>query len=155
MIVLKKILKSIIWGIAYVIVAYFLAMQIAWLLSYRDDLMGFIDAINVRHVCLDPAIMFWQGNAEYFRLVTYLILAGLLYFLTMSLRPSKTEREMRAMKRRLTHEEMGSYTHIASRHEAKGLQRFRFDADGRQDHKFVSAKSIIKMSGGGLAMRHF
>lgn len=145
MIVLKKILKSIIWGIAYVIVAYFLAMQIAWLLSYRDDLMGFIDAINVRHVCLDPAIMFWQGNAEYFRLVTYLILAGLLYFLTMSLRPSKTEREMRAMKRRLTHEEMGSYTHIASRHEAKkGLQRFRFDADGRQDHKFVSAKKYYK-----------
>ena len=141
----KRLLKTLALSVAYIICAYFLAMQIAWILSYRDNPLGFVEVLKKQFVCLNPSIMFWQGNLDYFKLATYLILVGLICFLFVGGKPSKTEREMRSMQRRLTSEEMSSYTHIASLNEAKkGLQRFRFDADGRLDHKFTSDKEYLK-----------
>lgn len=138
----RNILFKLFCIVGYVIASYLLAMQLAYFLSFGYDIQTFMQQA---HLCLNPDIMFWQGNSNYFILVTEMILVGLFVLVMWLFFPSKRERERRREERRLTREEQRQYTHLASVHEAKkGLQRFQFNRHGNMDHVFYQQKKYWK-----------
>ena len=142
-----KLLKTIVFAIIYLIISYFLALQIAWLLSFNFDIIALSQQpklFGLFSFTMDPNVMFWQGNTNYFKLASILIFIGLITFLGWYVIPNKRQRERRAEERRLTAEEKDAYTHIANDRESKqGLQRFTFDAEGHIDHLYLNHTRYI------------
>lgn len=100
--------------------------------------------------------MFWQGNNDYFYLVSVICLLGVLLLVFRLFFPDTKERARRKAERALTKEEKLNYKHLPSRHEAKkGLQRLQFDADGKLDHKLFSKTEVYvgkALIAGGIIM---
>lgn len=142
-----KLLKTILFAIIYLIISYFLALQIAWLLSFNFDIIALSQQpklFGLFSFTMDPNVMFWQGNTNYFKLASIIIFIGLITFLGWYVIPNKRQRERRAEERRLTAEEKDAYTHIANDRESKqGLQRFTFDAEGHIDHLYLNHTRYI------------
>ncbi len=131
---MKKILL-LIGSVFYILICYFLAMQLAYYLSFNKDLAA-MQAAN--RVCFDYRIMWWQGNNNYFKLATIVIFTSYIVMVLSLLMPSSS-RKNRAAKRGLTKDEKAQYSHLASRHEAKkGLQRFQFNAEVENDDLYKS-----------------
>lgn len=131
---MKKFLL-LIGSIFYIMICYFLAMQLAYYLSFNKDLVA-MQAAN--RICFDYRIMWWQGNNNYFKLATIVILTSYIVMVLSLLMPSSS-RKSRAAKRGLTKDEKAQYSHLASRHEAKkGLQRFQFNAQAENDDLYNS-----------------
>ena len=79
-----KLLKTIVFAIIYLIISYFLALQIAWLLSFNFDIIALSQQpklFGLFSFTMDPNVMFWQGNTNYFKLASILIFIGLITFL--------------------------------------------------------------------------
>ena len=131
---MKKFLL-LIGSIFYIVICYFLAMQLAYYLSFNKDLVAMQVA---NRICFDYRIMWWQGNNNYFKLATIVILTSYIVMVLSLLMPSSS-RKSRAAKRGLTKDEKAQYSHLASRHEAKkGLQRFQFNAQAENDDLYNS-----------------
>lgn len=148
---LKKLIFALIGAVIYLISAYFLAVQLAWFLSFHYNIQAYVAAGTI---CLNPQIMWWQGNDTYFLYVTAIILICLATLLLCFLTPSKRDREQKKRERMLNHEEKMEYTHIASRHEAKkGLLRLQFNRNGQlcntfsDDPEFTPRNIILFVSG--------
>lgn len=140
---MKKLLL-LIGSIFYIVICYFLAMQLAYYLSFNKDLVA-MQAAN--RICFDYRIMWWQGNNNYFKLVTIVIFTSYIVMVLSLLMPSSS-RKNRVAKRGLTKDEKAQYSHLASRHEAKkGLQRFQFNAEAENDDLYKSfSKPMYHMS---------
>ncbi len=113
-------------------------MQIAYLLSFHWDIDSMIAS---NRVTFDYRIMWWQGNNNYFYLVTMWIILGFIVIVLSVLFPHlggrKGDKAAKEHKRHLTRREKKSYTHLMTEHEAKkGLQRFEFDIDGNNSDMF-------------------
>ena len=131
---MKKFLL-LIGSVFYILLCYFLAMQLAYYLSFNKDLAA-MQAAN--QICFDYRIMWWQGNNNYFKLATIVIFTSYIMIVLSLLMPSSS-RKNRAAKRGLTKDEKAQYSHLASRHEAKkGLQRFQFNAKVENDDLYKS-----------------
>ena len=137
---LKKMIIALIGAISYLIITYFLAIQLAYFLSFHYDLIAWR---NAGYFCFDPKIMWFQGNDTYFLYVSGIIFISLICMLLCFLTPSRKEREQRKRERMLNHEEKMEYTHIASIHEAKkGLERLQFNHNGYLCNTFSNDPSF-------------
>ena len=99
---MKRRLLMLLGIPVYLLLCYFLAMQIAYFLSFQFDLEAYQ---NSSVICWDYHIMWWQGNNRYFLFVTLWIAVGLLMFLMSILFPGNKNKYEKAKKRRLTKEE--------------------------------------------------
>ncbi len=87
-----KLLKTIVFAIIYLIISYFLALQIAWLLSFNFDIIALSQQpklFGLFSFTMDPNIMFWQGNTNYFKLASIIILFGITYHPKKVINPIK------------------------------------------------------------------
>lgn len=137
---MKRQLLMLLGISIYLLLCYFLAMQIAYFLSFQFNLEAYR---NSSVICWDYHIMWWQGNNRYFLFVTMWIAIGLLMFLMSILFPGNKNTYEKAKKRRLTKEERKQYTHLQSVHEAKkGLRRFEFNRNGHCSDQFKEKKYL-------------
>lgn len=135
---IKKLLYKIGCTILYLVCSSFLAVQLAYFLSFRYDLEAYK---NASRICLDPKIIYWQGNNDYAKLAGTLILLGLASILFWLFTPSKTERQKKNAERRLTKSERMSTSKRATTHEAKkGMVRFQFNKYGNMNHVYYNHK---------------
>lgn len=138
---MKKFLFKICIIVLYIIAAWFLAMQLAYFLSFNYDYEALRSS---RRFCLDPAILRWQGNDNYIKYAAIIIFAGLIPLLMWLIFPSKANQAERKAKRSLTSEEKMQYTHLASRREAKkGLARLQFNKYGNLNHIYFNQKNYL------------
>lgn len=139
---IKGFFRMMLYSIIYLFVAYFLAVQIAYYISLGFD--GMLDLTWKNYICLNPRVMFWQGDYDYFWLATAIIMAGLL---TMFLSwffggTSKAKRQQEKEERKKTNDEKLQYSHLASKHESKkGLTRIQFDRTGNMCNVFQNPNS--------------
>lgn len=91
---IKKLLYKIGCTILYLVCSSVLAVQLAYFLSFRYDLEAYK---NASRICLDPKIIYWQGNNDYAKLAGTLILLGLASILFWLFTPSKTERQKKML----------------------------------------------------------
>ena len=59
---IRRILFAVFGSIVSTVLGYFLAMQLAYFLSFHYDLIAYSEALKATFLCVDPRIMFWQGN---------------------------------------------------------------------------------------------
>lgn len=137
----RRILFAVFGSIVSTVLGYFLAMQLAYFLSFHYDLIAYSEALKATFICVDPRILFWQGNDKYFGLATFIIIVLAITFLLTTLTPGKNEKAQRRAERMQSREERMEYTHLASVHEAKkGMQRFQFDRTGNCSNVFRNFK---------------
>lgn len=135
---MKRKLLLLLGSIVYILTCYFLAMQLAYFLSFGNNFEAMQAATKV---CFNPAVLWWQGNNNFFKLSSIIIFSTWLIMLLSILFPGGKRDNKR---RGLTHNERIQYSHLASRHEAKkGLQRFQFNRSGFNDDMFRRCKQPL------------
>ena len=140
---MKRIIYKIFCCIGYLIAAFFISMQIAYFLSFNYDFGTYMES---DHFCLDPSIVLWQGNTNYLKVSSLIILVGLFSLILPLFTPTKSEREQKKKERRLNSEEKLEYSHIASKHEIKkGLQRIQYNKEGNLNHQFLVKPHTCKL----------
>jgi len=138
---MKHVIGGILLMIGWISSVFILAMQLAYFLSFRYDIASYRQNY---HFVLDPKILWWQGNDQYFQLVIVIIGLGAFLILIRMFMPSKNDQKRKAAYRRMTKEEKLQYSHLASVHEAKkGLQRIRFDRQGNIVHHTYNIYEIV------------
>lgn len=138
---LRRVLFAIFGSIVSIVLGYFLAMQLAYFLSFNYDFMEYSEALKSSLFCMNPRVLFWQGNDNYFGLSSFIIIVLAVTFLLTALAPGKNERAQKRAERMQSREEKMEYTHLASVHEAKkGMQRFQFDRTGNCSNVFRNLK---------------
>lgn len=132
---MKRIIYKFLCCAGYLLATFFIAMQIAYFLSFDYDIDRYMHSA---HFCFDPRILVWQNNTNYLKVSSLIIAVGLLSLIMSLFTPSKSEREQKKKERRLNSEERLEYSHIAGKHEIKkGLQRIQYNKNGEMNHLFT------------------
>ena len=132
---MKRLINKVFCCLAYLLATFFIAMQIAYFLSFNYDIDRYMASPRF---CFDPKILYWQNNYNYLKVSSLIILVGLFSIAVSLFTPTKAEREQRRKERHLDSEEKLEYSHIASKHEIKkGLQRIQYNKKGDLDHLFT------------------
>lgn len=140
---MKRFLYWMFCCIGYLFAAFFIAMQIAYFLSFEYNIDQYSKSA---HFCLDPKILMWQGNSNYLKVSSLIIFVGLFSLVLSLFTPTKSEREQKKKERKLNSEEKSEYSHIASKHEIKkGLQRIQYNKEGKLDHLYMNKPNTLKM----------
>lgn len=138
---MKGFFIKILIMILYLIFSIFLAIQIAYFMSFNYDMNNYLASSPI---CFDYKIIWWQGNNNYLKLCTLLIGVGLLFMILELFMPSKKDREKRKKKQRLSAEDKLKYSHRSSVFEAKkSLQRIQFNELGNLNHIYYNVVNWI------------
>lgn len=144
---IRRLLFKLLGILVYLICACFLAVQLAYWLSFHYD---FDAMMNASRICWDYRIVWWQGNDDYFHLALILILLGLVVmimwlFLPNGKKDKNANSKDDAKKEKLPDEEEEKYSHRQTKHEAKKtLQRLQFNEWGNLNHIYYNRPDYKK-----------